>query len=228
MVWTGPIARALSVWTVNCGDDLILDFQVQNRASLRGMGRPKQFDPEVAVDQAMEVFWSKGYAHTTPQDLVEALGIGKGSLYHAFGSKQELFSRALLRYRETQQTALVQALESEGSVREKLRRTLLLLVEMDLDDPGRRGCLGVNTAAELAGRDPGATEIVRRMLDRTEDAFRALMEEGQRSGEIAKDRDARDLGSLLLNTIVGMRLLARTAEGPERLHRVVNAIVGSL
>ncbi|MGW0814213.1 TetR/AcrR family transcriptional regulator [Streptomyces viridiviolaceus] len=192
------------------------------------MGRPRQFDPDVAVEQAMEVFWRKGYAGTSPQDLVDALGIGKGSLYNTFGSKHALFEKALRRYRDSQAVALVEMLEQPGPVKVRLRRTLEFLVEMDLADPDRRGCMAVNAAAELAGTDETATELVQRMLDRTEDAFRALIEEGQRSGEIAPERDPAALGSLLLNTVVGLRLTARVAEGPERLTRVIDAVIESL
>ncbi|MFJ6076066.1 TetR/AcrR family transcriptional regulator [Streptomyces sp. NPDC093065] len=192
------------------------------------MGRPKQFDPDVAVDQAMDVFWRKGYAGTTPQDLVEALGIGKGSLYNTFGSKHALYERALRRYRDQQAAALVAALEEGGPVKARLRRTLEFLVEMDLADPGRRGCMAVNAAAELAGTDEVATELVQRMLDRTEGAFRALIEEGLRSGEIAPGRDPAALGSMLLNTVVGLRLMARVAESPDRLVRVIDATLDCL
>jgi TetR/AcrR family transcriptional repressor of nem operon len=192
------------------------------------MGRPKQFDPDAAVEQAMEVFWRKGYAGTTPQDLVDALGIGKGSLYNAFGSKHALFEQALRRYRDSQAVALIQMLEEPGSVKARLRKVLELLARMDLADPDRRGCMAVNTAAELAGTDETATEIVRRMFDRTEDALRALIEEGQRAGEIAPERDPAALGSLLLNTLVGLRLMARIAEDPERLNRVIDAAIDSL
>ncbi|MEV6035040.1 TetR/AcrR family transcriptional regulator [Nonomuraea sp. NPDC052116] len=192
------------------------------------MGRPKQFDPDVAVGHAMDVFWRKGYAATTPQDLVDALGIGKGSLYNAFGSKHALFEAALSRYRDSQAAALIEMLEEPGPVKDRLRRALCLLSEMDLADPDRRGCMAVNTAAELGQSDESAAQLVRRMFDRTEDAFRALVEEGRRTGEIAADRDARAVGSLLLNTVVGMRLLARVADGPDRLTRVVDAVVDSL
>ncbi|MCX4524585.1 TetR/AcrR family transcriptional regulator [Streptomyces sp. NBC_01551] len=192
------------------------------------MGRPKQFDPDAAVEQAMQVFWRKGYAASTPQDLVDALGIGKGSLYNAFGSKHALFELALRRYRDSQALALVELLEEPGPVKARLRRTLELLAEMDLADPDRRGCLAVNTAAELAGTDEVATGLVRRMFDRTEGAFRALIEEGQRSGEIAPGRDPAALGSMLLNTVVGLRLMARVAEGSGRLTRVIDATVDSL
>ncbi|MER6002501.1 TetR/AcrR family transcriptional regulator [Nonomuraea angiospora] len=192
------------------------------------MGRPKQFDPDVAVGHAMDVFWRKGYAATTPQDLVDALGIGKGSLYNTFGSKHALFEAALSRYRDSQAAALIEMLEEPGPVKDRLRRALRLLSEMDLADPDRRGCMAVNTAAELGQADENAAQLVRRMFDRTEDAFRALVEEGRRTGEIAADRDARAVGSLLLNTVVGMRLLARVADGPDRLTRVVDAVVDSL
>jgi TetR/AcrR family transcriptional regulator, transcriptional repressor for nem operon len=192
------------------------------------MGRPKQFDPDAAVEQAMQVFWRKGYAATTPQDLVDALGIGKGSLYNAFGSKHVLFEKALLRYRDSQGPVLIEMLEEPGPVKSRLRKALRFLAETDLVDPDRRGCMAVNTAAELAGTDETATELVRRMFDRTEGAFRALIEEGQRAGEIAPDRDAHAIGSLLLNTLVGLRLMARIAEGPDRLSRVIDATVDAL
>ncbi|MGK5636900.1 TetR/AcrR family transcriptional regulator [Streptomyces sp. URMC 126] len=192
------------------------------------MGRPKQFDPDVAVERAMEVFWSKGYAATTPQDLVDALGIGKGSLYNAFGSKRALFELSLRRYRDREARALIGMLEEGGPVKERLRRALRFLAEMDLADPARRGCMAVNVAAELGGKDEEAVEVVRRMFDRTEDGFRALIEEGQRSGEIAAGRDARSVGSLLLNTVIGLRLMARVVDGPERLDRVIDAVVDGL
>ncbi|KAB8197104.1 TetR family transcriptional regulator [Nonomuraea phyllanthi] len=192
------------------------------------MGRPKKFDPDVAVDRAMDVFWRKGYGGTTPQDLVDALGIGKGSLYNTFGSKHALFEAALKRYRDSQATALVEMLERPGPVKERLRNVLRLLCEMDLSDPDQRGCMAVNTAAELGRADESAAELVRRMLDRSEDAFRALVEEGQRAGEIDAGRDARAIGSLLANTVVGMRLLARVADGPDRLYRVIDGVVDSL
>ncbi|MEU3752324.1 TetR/AcrR family transcriptional regulator [Streptomyces olivoreticuli] len=192
------------------------------------MGRPKQFDPDVAIDQAMDVFWRKGYAATTPQDLVDGTGIGKGSLYHAFGSKHALFARALERYRDTQAAALVELLGHPGSVRDRLRAGLEILVEIDLGDPGRRGCFGVNTATELGGVDEEATELVRRMFERTEGAFRSALEEGQRSGEIDGCLDVHAAASLLLATVIGMRVIARTAEGPERLRRVIDGVLDAL
>jgi TetR/AcrR family transcriptional repressor of nem operon len=192
------------------------------------MGRPKQFDPDAAIDTAMDVFWRKGYAGTTPADLTEALGIGKGSLYNAFGSKHALFEQALRRYRDGQEAAMVEFLGGAEPVKDRVRNALRTLATMDLADPDRRGCLAVNTAAELGDTDEIAADLVRRMLDRTEQAFRDVIDEGQRSGEIEPGRDPAELASLLLNTVVGMRLLARVSTGPERLDRVIDAAVDAL
>ncbi|MGP9020691.1 TetR/AcrR family transcriptional regulator [Streptomyces sp. BR1] len=191
------------------------------------MGRPKQFDPETAVDQAMETFWRKGYAATTPQDLVDELGIGKGSLYNAFGSKRALFERALRRYATTQAVSLTEIIGQPGPVKERIRVALETLVELDVEDPERKGCFAVNTASELASSDPEAAAEVRRMFARTEEAFRAAIEEGQRAGEIAPDRDARALGALLLSTVVGTRVLAKTAEDADQLRRVVDGVLAT-
>ncbi len=62
------------------------------------MGRPKNFEPDVVIAQAMETFWTNGYAGTSPAELAEATGVAKGSLYHAFGSKRDLFDKALALY----------------------------------------------------------------------------------------------------------------------------------
>ncbi|MGW1024249.1 TetR/AcrR family transcriptional regulator [Streptomyces sp. NPDC002577] len=187
------------------------------------MARPKQFDPDVAVEQAMEVFWQKGYGATTPRNLADALGIGMGSLYNTFGSKHALFERALSRYVDGRLRVLAELLEGSAPVRERLRKALEFMV-----DEGAQGCMMVNTAGELAGTDEAAVRVVRRDFDLVEDVFRALVEEGQRSGEIAPDRDPATLGSLLLSAMVGLRLLARIEDGPDRLHRVIDATIDAL
>lgn len=192
------------------------------------MGRPKQFDPDVAVERAMDVFWRKGYAATTPQDLVDELGIGKGSLYNTFGSKHALFERALARYRDSQAAWLVDLLDHPGTAKDRLRGALEALVELDLGDPDRRGCMAVNAAAESVPSDAETADTVRKMFARTESAFRATVEEGQRAGEIDDSRDAATLAAWLLATVIGMRVLAKTAEDATQLRRVVEAVLGSL
>lgn len=192
------------------------------------MGRPKNFDTEIAVERAMGVFWRKGYAFTTPTDLTDEIGIGRGSLYNAFGSKHALFEKALQRYSDTESAVLIELLERPGPIKERLRSALRLIIEADFADGERRGCLAVNTAIELAGRDETATRMARGMFDRLEESLRQLFAEGQRSGEIGADRDPAALAGVVLSTVNGLRVLSKTAEGPDELLRIVDTTVAML
>jgi TetR/AcrR family transcriptional repressor of nem operon len=143
----------------------------------------------------MDLFWRKGYAGTTPQDLVDELGIGKGSLYATFGSKRALFDRALERYREQQADTLTRIIDQPGPVKPRLRAAMQFIIEAGAADSDRRGCLAVNTAAELSGADRKATLDVRHMFERTQGALEAVIAEGQRAGEIRSDIPAAALGA---------------------------------
>jgi TetR/AcrR family transcriptional regulator, transcriptional repressor for nem operon len=190
------------------------------------VGRPKQFDPDFAVEQAMDLFWRKGFAEATPQDLVAELGIGKGSLYNAFASKRALFDLALRRYVDMRVAGVVEVLDGPGSVTARLRAALQRLADTDLAVT-RRGCLAVNTTVELAGSDKAAADVVGRLFERIESAFQAVIEEGQRTGEITAGRDPRQSASLLLASFIGMSVLAKTGD-VERLRRVIDAVMAVL
>src|SRR5882672_8853229 len=88
------------------------------------MGRLKQFDPEAAVSAAMDLFWRQGYGATTPAALVDALGIGKGSLYNAFDSKRALFEQALRRYGDQRVAGLAAVLSQPQPARARLQAAL--------------------------------------------------------------------------------------------------------
>jgi TetR/AcrR family transcriptional regulator, transcriptional repressor for nem operon len=189
------------------------------------MARPYEFEIDIAIDQAMQVFWQRGYAATTPQDLLDVIGIGKGSFYNAFKSKHHLFELCLQRYRNAQADALVQFLKQPGSAKERLRAALEILIRFDLEGPIKKGCMAVNAAAELSTSDECAARIVREMFDRTEAAFTELIREGQAAGEFRSDIDALSLASLVFTTVVGLRIAGLVAETPERLQRTIDTIV---
>ncbi|TDQ00517.1 TetR/AcrR family transcriptional regulator [Labedaea rhizosphaerae] len=178
------------------------------------MGRPKNFEPEAVVADAMEAFWTNGYAGTSPADLAEATGVAKGSLYHSFGSKRELFGKALDLYDRVGAEVTEDYLSRPGTAKECIRAYLLHLVEMDLAGPVKRGCLVVNTTLELAGRDEEATKAVRRIAQRGIDLLAERIERGQRDGDVAADVDAMAVARFLMNTIGGLRVMARGFDGP--------------
>ncbi|WP_439382804.1 TetR/AcrR family transcriptional regulator [Amycolatopsis lexingtonensis] len=142
------------------------------------MGRPRTFDDEEVVDRAMQAFWTHGYADTSPAMLAEATGVAKGSLYNAFGSKRELFDRALARYARMGAEVVGEQLSGPGPTREALRSYLHGLVDADLA-ADRRGCLAVNSAIELARQDPEIARAVRRSQERTREAIAARIDRGR-------------------------------------------------
>lgn len=185
------------------------------------MGRPRKIDEDTAIDRAMDLFWRQGYRGTSPQDLVDAVGMGKGSLYHAFGSKRELFGRALDRYRDQQAILVDEALARPGPVKERIANALSLMVDMNAADPDRRGCLAVNTAAELAGFDEDATDRVRAMFERTASTFLDAIRTAQVAGELRDDLDPEAVATHLLTTLVGIQLLSKARMDPSALKRSI-------
>ncbi|MFG1790614.1 TetR/AcrR family transcriptional regulator [Nocardia sp. NPDC049149] len=192
------------------------------------MARTKSFDPDDAVTKAMEVFWRKGYARTTPQDLLDAIGIGRGSLYNAFTGKHDLFERALRRYQAQETVQVIDLLDGPGSPRDRVRGALTMVLDAACADTERRGCLATNTAVELGDSDDTAALLVRRIFDRQHDAFRGAIQEGQRSGEFSKDLDPNTAANFLLATINGMRVLAKADPRPARLDGLVETAMRAL
>src|SRR5262249_21353703 len=126
-----------------------------------GMARIKAFDPEAVLDRAMLLFWRQGYEATSVQDLVDALGIGRGSLYATFGDKHALFLAALDRYSEMVFAALLPPLQADGSSRDALQQMFSRVLDLATAPSHPPGCLMTNTLAELGLRD---TEVAERLV----------------------------------------------------------------
>lgn len=172
------------------------------------MARPRKFEEERAVEAAMRAFWTDGYEATSTQELCEATGLGRSSIYNTFKSKRDLFEKALARYMELKTADLVEVLE-DGSrpVRERLRTILDWAVEPEPGDPS--GCLVVNTMVEMAPRDPEIAERLERDHRRRLGALKAAIEAGMRAGEIDAAKDARAMAHFITSTVSGMRVAAR-------------------
>lgn len=196
-------------------------------ANVSVVPRPRSFDDDELVDRAMDAFWTNGYANTSPAQLAEATGVGKGSLYNAFHSKRELFDRALARYDLLGTQAATEFLSRPGSTRECLRAFLRLLVDTDLARPAPRGCLAVNTAVELAGQDPEITRAVRTAQDHTIAAIAGRLDTGRRDGDVRHDLDVQAYAEFCMNTVVGLRVMAKTYDAAT-LHRIIDSALTTL
>lgn len=179
------------------------------------MARPREFDEEAVLDAIMETFWRHGYEGTTAQNLVDATGLGRGSLYAAYVDKEGFFEQALLRYRMRAQRHAEQ-LRQPGTAIERLREMMLEIVDGDLSATERRGCLATNSAIEIAGRDPRVAELVRLNFAILTQGIEDTILRGQKTGEIRGDAEAEDLALFIFSTVQGLRVLTKTARAQDR------------
>ncbi len=192
------------------------------------MARPKEFDPEVAVGAALDLFWRQGYGATTPAELLDALKLGKGSFYNAFESKEGLFARALRRYGDERVAGLVAVLGRGGRVRGRLAAALERLASTENAHLFRRGCMAVNTVAEHGQVGDATVAIAHEVYDRMERALQTTIADGQRAGDLETTTTAEDLASLFVAVIIGMTVIAKMGGGVARARRVARALIALL
>ena len=185
--------------------------------------RTKEFEPDEIADAAMQVFWQRGYAATSVQDLVKETGLSRSSLYSTFESKQGLYEQALRRYSAIT-TANVELLSGPGLPKELIRQLLMRVAESELDDPQQRGCLVANASLELAAHDTAVAELVAHNFQRLQDALEKLIQRGLQAGEISTHHSPRALASFFVNSIQGMRVLGKGSPAAQRRHCLMDVI----
>jgi TetR/AcrR family transcriptional regulator, transcriptional repressor for nem operon len=185
-------------------------------------GRPRSFDPDRVLDAAMALFWKRGYAATGLCDLEEATGLGRQSLYGAFGDKRALFTRVVDRYFEVVlRPHLIDVLDAPGSGRANVERVIGQW-DAAAASPEFNGCLVGNSSSELSLHDPEIAELLRRKLELMENAFHRALTRAHRDGQLAPSADPRALARTLLALAQGLAVIARV----NRNRAFVRAIAG--
>ncbi|MEE1753392.1 TetR/AcrR family transcriptional regulator [Streptomyces sp. SP18CS02] len=182
------------------------------------MARTREFDPDAALQSALELFWRRGYEATSMADLVEHLGIGRASIYATFGNKHELYLKALDRYSHGRDGALLTELSQPGPALPAVR-ALVRRFAAEATDEGKRlrGCFVTNTATELAPHDGAMARRVELSWEHIETPLRSALVRAQAQGELAEDRDPHALGRMLLVLLQGIRVVGKASADPTRV-----------
>ena len=167
------------------------------------MPRPKEFNPDDAIEKAMQVFWHKGYEATSMEDLLSAMDLNRGSLYDTFGDKRQLFLKVIDRYCTTFADAKFSLLDQPGPALPTLRRFISGMIDSSLADPQRRGCLISNTVMELSPHENEIAGTLRQALKMVEDTFFKVLARAERQGELKHDKDPRALARFLTTMMQG-------------------------
>lgn len=172
-------------------------------------GRPREFDNAAVIDAAMDVFWEHGYEATSAEKLCARTGLGRGSLYNAFGSKKKLFEESLRLYHARALDIKKGVLEGPGTVKERLTTFLTSCLSIAQDSQENRICLAIFGALEQGRKDPVIDEMNRAHLARLEAAILRVFEQGQHSGEVVADRSAASMVKGFLASYHGLCLLGQ-------------------
>lgn len=192
------------------------------------MARPREFEPEEALDKAMRQFWAKGYHDTSIRDLVEATGVNYYGLYGVFENKHGLFLAALDHYRDTVTAEILAQLKQPGPLTDVITKTYEHLLNIGKTRGGPIGCLMCNTAVELASEDPEAANKVQANMAQLRAGFHATLTEAQQSGELAAERDIGALSEFLTTTVYSLALLLRAGCGAAYARRHIKSAVALL
>lgn len=191
--------------------------------SVRERGRPRSFDKGLALQKALEIFSSKGYEGASLDELTQAMGINKPSLYAAFGNKEELFLQALEAYVCPQDQHMRQILFGQTDTRAAFRQLLQSVAEQHAAQMAcgqNKGCLLANSTI-LSCEDQST---VSDKLKSIHEAYEALMQErlelGLEQGDLAAGTNPQALARYFNSVIIGMSVLARAQQCPEALHQI--------
>ncbi|MEV5529691.1 MULTISPECIES: TetR/AcrR family transcriptional regulator [Streptomyces] len=193
------------------------------------MARPRSFDEGEVLRAARDQFWSIGYAAARVDDIAAATGLGKGSLYGAFGDKRQLFLRTFDDHCAELVDAVRRALDGpDAGALERLRAHVLAVADATASDVCRRGCLLAKGTAELSGQDPAVEATARRTFAAIEELLTSCVAGAQRAGDIKQDEDPARLAGLLLAVLRGIEALGKGGSSPDSLRSIAETALAVL
>lgn len=191
------------------------------------MGRPYEFDRNETLSKAMDVFWEKGYKATSIDDLVDRMGIQRGSIYNTFGDKHELFLTAVEHYGDIVTSRTLKVLEADGSPLGNIKKFFEVIVNTP-PDRRSRGCLISNTVVELAPHDEEVAKVVKGIMKKIESAFHRCLVRAIECGELPEKTNARVLSNFLATSTHGLIVTGKSTPDKRHLKDVVNVILSTL
>jgi TetR/AcrR family transcriptional regulator, copper-responsive repressor len=189
-------------------------------------GRPRAYEPDVALGQALALFRKDGYAATSLDDLSAAMGMNRPSLYGAFGDKRALYIKSYQRYRDDYSATAVDIFKADIAIRERLRRFYGAALDIYLlGGDGPRGCFTVMTVASDAIADPEIRAMVLKGFGDLDDAFTWCFNTAIRKGELPAGADVAALSQLAAATLYSLAVRARAGIARNQLETIVQGAI---
>jgi TetR/AcrR family transcriptional regulator, transcriptional repressor for nem operon len=184
-------------------------------------GRPKIFDEQEALNEAMNLFWEKGFDATSTDVLIRMMGLQRGSFYHHFGSKKELFISVFAQYETMAFDELRRQLKASQKPMDVIKSIFYDLAKCSVEEHNR-GCFAGNTITALSNIDAELTEIANNHLKKMENIFFEQIKTSQETGELTTKTDARLLSMSLINLWNGINITRKVYNSKEVLKALVD------
>ncbi len=192
------------------------------------MPRSPEYDRCQVVDQAMAVFWERGYGKTSIGDLVDATGLKPGSLYAAFGSKKGIYLEVLEEYHRGFVIRIRELARSGSPKMPAVRELLQTIAEDAVSGRDQRGCLSVNALLEMSGHDPDIAARLDTHNAGVRVAFAEVLAAAQERGEIPDSSDPMALAAFLVSNIWGMRVMCKARADAAAMEAVIDGVMASM
>ena len=194
-------------------------------AAPKRRGRPRAYQPDVALGKALDLFRKDGFAATSLDDLSAATGMNRPSLYGAFGDKRELYIKSYQRYRDDARALMVNIFRDEMPIRKRLERIYAVALDIYLSGESPRGCFTVMTAASEAVFDPEIRSMVLDGFLELDKAFASCFRLARENGELARSADPIALSQLASATIHTIAIRARAGVPRRELETIVKGAI---
>lgn len=192
------------------------------------MARPREFDPEQALQVAIDVFWEKGYFDASVDEVVRRSGVAKYGIYGTFGTKDELFKKALQQYARNGKDVMLAMLKQENAGLPELKQFFSDAVKKVTSQPDRRGCLLCNTATEAASISPEIQAIVNDFFAETTKTFRRCLKKAVAEKQLTPAMDSMEIAAYLTNTFRTVLMLTRSGDSRRSIQQHVNVALSVL
>ncbi|MDF1657536.1 MAG: TetR/AcrR family transcriptional regulator [Verrucomicrobiales bacterium] len=184
------------------------------------MGRTAEFERDLVLEQAMEVFWERGYYGSSIGDLKSAMGLNPGSIYAAFGSKEKLLLACLEHYSSMAQARFRDIERSSSSAKEAFLKIFDSIINQMDSEQTCRGCLIINTLLELASHEGAGGSAARQYLETNREIFSEILEDAKITGELKSSRPVDEIAAFLLGTVFSLRVMGKAKAEKETLESI--------
>jgi AcrR family transcriptional regulator len=191
------------------------------------MVRPREFDRDEVLERAMSVFWSKGFTATSTGDLVEAMQIGRQSMYDSFGDKRALYLEALAQYAQQSVAAHLERLRSGTTALAGIEAMLAGLAPAD-NSLRHKGCMGVGAIAEFGCDDPDVVKLREKSGVVLGRALTEAVTLAKQQGDIPPQVDTAEAVRFIGTLMRGLQTDARAGVKPNALKATARFSVAAL